>query len=63
MLEFDYTLVLCDALMFAILSQDLESVKNALKDANGSYKARDTNPFRIACNFGQFAVVKLLVRN
>ena len=59
-----------DKVMFAILSQDLELVKNALKDPNGTYKARDTNsfgrytnPFRIACNFGQFAVVKLLVND
>ena len=49
--------------MFAILSQDLESVKNALKHPSVTYDARDTNPFRIAREYGQFAVVKLLVNN
>ena len=45
---------------YSILSQDIDLVRDALKNLNSIWKAKYTIPLQIACKFGQLAVVKLL---
>ena len=46
---------------FAILSQDLDLVRDALQDPKVDYDAWYYCPLNDACRFGQLDVVKLLV--
>jgi ankyrin repeat protein len=46
---------------FAILSQDLDLVRDALQDPKVDHDDKRNNPLRIVCEYGQLDVVKLLL--
>ena len=49
--------------IFAILTQDLDLVRDALQDPRINYDAWYCNPLQKACEYGQLDAVKLLIND